>query len=196
MIFSPNSLTAPVALDAFFERAAPVEVDLGCGKGRFLLAHASAHPELNMLGTDIQCGRLQKIRSRAERAALTHIRLLHTDTDYALEYLLPRDSVRTFYLFFPDPWPKRKHHRRRLVQPDFLTRVHRALKPGGDIHIATDHADYFQHIRQVVLADSRFASVAPFEPPEAEKTDFERIFTAKGLPVFRYSCRKRACPEQ
>ena len=190
MIFSPNTLPAPVNLTALFGRAAPVEVDLGCGKGRFLIAHAAAQPDLNMLGTDIQCGRLQKIRARAERSGLDQLRLLHTDTDYALEYLLPRESVRTFYLFFPDPWPKRKHHRRRLVQPGFMTLIHRTLEPGGVIHIATDHADYFQHIQRVVLADSRFSSVSPFEPPESEKTDFERLFTAKGAPVFRYSCRK------
>ncbi len=191
MIFTPDNLPSPLSLESLFGRHAPVEVDLGCGKGRFLLAHAAAHPDINLLGSDIQVGRLQKVRTRAERAGLTHIRLLHTDTNYALEYLLPRNSVRAFYLFFPDPWPKRKHHRRRIVQPEFLTLIHRALQPGGAIHIATDHESYFTHIHSVVHDDPRFTRVDPFEPPAEEKTDFEVLFTAKGFRVYRYSCAKK-----
>ncbi len=191
MIFTPASLPSPLSLDALFDRSAPVEVDLGCGKGRFLLAHAAAHPDINFMGTDIQVGRLQKIRRRAEAAARPNIRLLHADTAYTLEYLLPRESVRRFYLYFPDPWPKRKHHRRRIVQPSFMALVHRTLEDRGEFHIATDHEDYFRHIHAVVQPDSRFERIDPFEPAEQEKTDFEILFTGKGLKVYRYSCRKK-----
>lgn len=191
MIFTPDSLPSPLTLEALFGRPAPVEMDLGCGKGRFLLAHAAAHPDLNLLGTDIQVGRLQKVRTRAERAGLANIRLLHTDTAYALEYLLPRDSIRTFFLFFPDPWPKRKHHRRRIVQPEFLTLIHRTLERGGILHIATDHESYFEHIHRIVHDDPRFTRADPFEPPADEKTDFEVLFTAKGMKVYRYSLMKK-----
>jgi tRNA (guanine-N7-)-methyltransferase len=190
MIYSPNNLPSPIALESLFGRVAPLEVDLGCGKGRFLLAHAAAHPDINFLGTDLQVGRLQKIRTRAETAGLTNIRLLHTDTAYTLEYLLPRLSVRTFYLYFPDPWPKRKHHRRRIVQPDLMELIHRALQPHGEFHIATDHEDYFRHIDAIVRIDPRFERIVPFEPPAQEKTDFEVLFTGKGLKVHRYSMRK------
>ncbi len=191
MIFTPTSLPAPLSLDLLFGRAAPVEVDLGCGKGRFLLAHAAAHPDINFMGTDIQVGRLQKIRKRAESASRTNIRLLHADTAYTLEYLLPRESVSRFYLYFPDPWPKRKHHRRRIVQPAFLNLVHRTLQRHGAFHIATDHEDYFQHIHKLVSVDARFTRIEPFEPPAGEKTDFEVLFTAKGMKTYRYSCRKQ-----
>jgi tRNA (guanine-N7-)-methyltransferase len=165
-------------------------MDLGCGKGRFLLAHAGAHPDINFIGTDIQVGRLQKIRKRAEAAGRTNIRLLHSDTAYTLEYLLPRESVNRFYLFFPDPWPKRKHHRRRIVQPDFMTLICRTLERHGEFHLATDHEDYFQHIRKIVHGDPRFERIDPFTPPEAEKTDFEVLFTGKGMSTYRYSCRR------
>lgn len=190
MIFTPTSLPAPLSLDLLFGRSAPVEVDLGCGKGRFLLAHAAAHPDINFMGTDIQVGRLQKIRKRAESAGRANIRLLHADTAYTLEYLLPRESVSRFYLYFPDPWPKRKHHRRRIVQPAFLTLVHRTLQRHGEFHIATDHEDYFQHIHKLVSVDPRFTRIEPFEPPAGEKTDFEVLFTAKGMKTYRYSCRR------
>jgi tRNA (guanine-N7-)-methyltransferase len=191
VIFTPDNLPSPPTLDSLFGRSAPVEVDLGCGKGRFLLTHAAAHPDINMLGTDIQVGRLQKVRTRAERAGLTNIRLLHTNTDYALEYLIPRDSIRAFYLFFPDPWPKRKHHHHRLVQPDFLTLIHRTLQRGGALHIATDHESYFTHIQSVVQADARFVRIEPFVPPAEEKTDFEVLFTGKGMLVYRCSCMRK-----
>jgi tRNA (guanine-N7-)-methyltransferase len=134
---------------------------------------------------------LQKIRRRAESAGLTNIRLMHSDTAYTLEYLLPRDSIQRFYLYFPDPWPKRKHHRRRMVQPEFMNLVHRTLMPHGDFHIATDHEDYFRHIQAVVKDDPRFERIEAFEPPDEERTDFEVLFTGKGLKVYRYSCRKR-----
>lgn len=192
MIFSPHLLPAPLDLARFFGRTAPVEVDLGCGKGRFLLARAVRHPERNWIGTDIQYGRLVKIRSRAEQANLSNLRLLHTETAYALEYLLPPGSVRTFFLFFPDPWPKRKHHRRRLVQAEFFTLIHRALEPGGTLHVATDHAAYFNQIQQAAQADPRFLRASPFVPEATEKTEFETLFSAQGLPIHRYSCQKQS----
>jgi tRNA (guanine-N7-)-methyltransferase len=190
VIFTPDSLPAPLVPAALFGRTAPVEVDLGCGKGRFLLAHAAAHPGIDFMGTDIQVGRLQKIRRRAESAGLTNIRLLHADTAYTLEYLLPRESVSRFYLYFPDPWPKRKHHRRRIVQPAFMALVHRTLQRDGEFHIATDHEDYFRHIHKIVSVDPRFTRIEPFEPSDDEKTDFEVLFTANGMKTYRYSCAK------
>lgn len=192
MIFTPDKLPTPLDPAALFGQHAPLEVDLGCGKGRFLLAHASAHPDVNFIGTDIQVGRLQKIRKRAEAAGIGNIRLMHTDSVYTLDYLLPRESVSRFYLYFPDPWPKRKHHRRRVVQPEFLTLAHRALHKKGELHIATDHEGYFQHIESVVKGDPRFDVIPPFEPPAEEKTDFEVLFTGKGMKVHRYSCRRNA----
>ncbi len=191
MIFSSAQLPAPLRWQELFHRPHPkVEADLGCGKGRFLLARAEKHPETSFVGTDLQCGRLVKIRDRALQRGILNIRLLHVESRYALEYLFPPRSLSALYLFFPDPWPKRRHHRRRLVQPSLLPLVHRVLEPGGLWHIATDNADYFDFIRRTLQNDARFLPVEPFIPSEQERTDFEQIFASKGIPVYRWSVRQ------
>ena len=167
-----------------------MEVDLGCGKGRFLLAHAAAHPDINLLGTDIQVGRLQKVRTRAERAGLANIRLLHTDTDYVLEYLIPRDSIRTFYLFFPDPWPKRRHAKRRMFRDVSAEQFARTLVPDGRLIMKTDVPVSFIRIRRV-MRDSHLFDLeemrvwrGPSPLEDNIPTNFETKYARIGKEVF------------
>jgi len=187
MIFTPEQWQAALPVDRVFGRQAPLELDLGCGKGRFLRARATAHPTHDFIGTDVQFGRLAKVRRQAERLHLPNIRLLHAETAYTLQYLIPPASVSAAYLFFPDPWPKRKHHRRRLVSASFLDLLARILRPEAPFHVATDHEDYAAWIRAAFTADSRFAPVAPYIPDEAEQTDFERLFLGHLKPIHRLS---------
>src|SRR2546427_997705 len=134
---STKSLTNRLDPEKIFRRKAPLHVDLGCGDGSFLCALAQRLPDKNFLGIERLSGR---VRSSARKAAsLDNVRLLQMESSYAVRYLLPAGSVETFYLLFPDPWPKRRHHRRRIVTPDFLGYVHTALKVNGGIYIATDH---------------------------------------------------------
>jgi tRNA (guanine-N7-)-methyltransferase len=95
--------------------------------------------------------------------------------------------VNTFFFFFPDPWPKRRHHRRRLFTGEFVTSLHRALRPQGRFHVATDHADYLETIRGLFSGDARFRPIPPFEPEEDEQTEFERIFRSQNVPIGRRS---------
>ena len=119
------------------------------------------------------------------------MRLLQLDACHVIEYMLPAASVTTFYVFFPDPWPKRRHHRRRLFSPLFLDALDRTLTPGGHIHAATDNLDYFAQITKAFGSDSRFAPVVPaFEPRDEERTDFELLFSGQGLSIGRASYRK------
>ncbi len=164
-----------------------VSVDLGCGKGRFLLARALLHPQELILGVDRLIHRLAKIDARARKAGIQNIRLVHADAGLVVGCLLPNRSVDIFFVFFPDPWPKRRHYKRRLFSPPILDAFHRTLKQGGIIHIATDNADYHKAILRLFSNDSRFAPTAPYEPPEEEKTDFELIFLAKGERIYRSS---------
>src|SRR6266542_176933 len=139
---SQNSLTNGLDLEKIFGRKAPLQVDLGCGEGSFLCALAQRLPDKNFLGIERLTGR---IRSSARKGAnLGNVRLLQIESSYAVRYLLPAGSVETFYLLFPDPWPKRRHHRRRIVTQDFLNCVHTALEKNGLIYIASDHLDYFR----------------------------------------------------
>lgn len=167
----------------------PFEVDLGCGKGRFLLAHAAKHPGVNLLGIDRMLRRIRKIDNRARRMDLDNIRLMRIEAYYAVSHLLPPLSVDTYYIFFPDPWPKAKHEGHRLFNPKFLDAMHRTMTADGIAHIATDHAPYFEQLSEVFAGDTRFVPVEPFVPPEEEQTDFERFYVLS-KPIGRLSVRK------
>jgi tRNA (guanine-N7-)-methyltransferase len=187
----PSDWLRPLDLASGFDRQpAVLEVDLGFGKGRFLLAHAARHPEISFLGIDGLLLRLLRVEREARQRQLANIRLIYGEAGYAVRYLLPPGSVTTYYIFFPDPWPKRRHHRRRLLDPGFLDALAKTLVPGGAVHLATDHRDYFEGIRKIFGGDARFASRPPFEPPAEERTDFELQFMAQRLPIHRASFSK------
>lgn len=172
-----------------FDNPQPLEVDIGCGRGRFLLAKARINPGINFLGIDRSLLRLQKIDSKALASGLNNIRLVNTD---ALRYLpdMPPASVSTFYVFFPDPWPKRRHHSKRLISQAFTEIVFQTLAPSGTIHLCTDHAEYFDAMLRCWNASKHFRQVAPFLPTEEEETDFALLFKAQNLPTHRCSYQK------
>jgi tRNA (guanine-N7-)-methyltransferase len=182
----PESYVARVDIFAIFGRAAPLHVDLGCGDGSFLCELARRFPEKNLLGIDKLAGRVAKTSRKA--FDLENVRVLNVEISYAVRYLLPEESVDTFYLFFPDPWPKRRHHRRRLVTPNFLDAIERALISGGSFHIATDQLDYFEQIRRTIRNHSGFALNA--DDVDLPLTKFERRFRAVGAPIYRLALRK------
>lgn len=176
-------------LDVIFPGTGPLEVDLGCGKGRFLLARAAAYPEVRFLGIDRMLKRIRKIDNKAQRRRLANIRLLRMEGYYAVSYLLPADTISTYYIFFPDPWPKKRHHENRIFNPRFVDAVHRTLKTGGVLHIATDHLPYFDDIASILRADARFREITPFIPSAEERTDFELWYLDK-KPIGRCSFTK------
>lgn len=184
----PESYVAPLDLLAIFGRTAPLDVDLGCGNGSFLCELAQGNPEKNFLGIEKLAGRVAKSCRKA--TALDNVRVLNVEISYAVRYLLPPDSVETFYLMFPDPWPKRRHHRRRLVQEDFLDSIYRSLAAGGFLRIATDQLDYFQQIEGVAQEDARFGKIDIDETALLPLTKFERQFRAQGAPIYRLVLRK------
>jgi len=189
----PTAWDAPLDLTTSFGLTPQrLEVDLGCGKGRFLLARATAHPETSFLGLDRQTRRLAKVERKAQRAQLANIRLLYAEAAYAVTNLLPPGSVAAYYIFFPDPWPKRRHHRRRLFDTAFLDALNITLMPGGCIHLATDHLDYFGSIRRLLAGDMRLVEREAFITANEERTDFELIFLGQNKPIGRCSFAKRA----
>ena len=157
----------------------PFEIDLGCGKGRFLLARTGKFPEVNFLGIDRLLARIKKIDKKAQRLGRENVRLFRVDAYYATTFLLPPESVDTYYIFYPDPWPKEKHHHNRLFNEPFMDAVARTLKPGGKIHTASDHLPYFEEIYALLKKDARFEETDTFVPSEDEVTDFELIFAHK-----------------
>jgi tRNA (guanine-N7-)-methyltransferase len=186
-MIEPGSLVDALPLDAIFPTPRPLEVDIGCGKGRFLLARAEAHPNTNFLGIDRMVSRLRKIDRKLRRRGLENVRLLRLEAAYSVEYLLPPQSVTTFYIFFPDPWPKRRHHRRRLMGDAFLDVAASRLVPGGTLHFATDHLDYYDAGDRLLRDHAAFEEIETFVPSGDEQTDFERLFLGKGKPIGRCS---------
>jgi tRNA (guanine-N7-)-methyltransferase len=183
----PETYVAPLDLLAIFGRAAPLHVDLGCGDGSFLCELAQRYPDQNFLGIERLVGRVAKACRKA--SAMENVRLLNVESSYAIRYLLPERSVETFYLLFPDPWPKRRHHRRRIVKTDFLNSIHRALADDSVFRIATDESDYFQQIRALAENHSGFA-IVDAEDVELPLTKFERRFRGLGAPIHRLALRK------
>jgi tRNA (guanine-N7-)-methyltransferase len=168
-----------------FPQAQPLEVELGSGDGSFLAKWAAAQPERNFLGVERLLGRLRKLDRKGQRLGLRNLRLVRIEASYFLGYMLPPDSVRALHIYFPDPWPKRKHRRHRLIQEPFLATIARALEPGGMVYLRTDDADYFEQMLAVFGASARFAPVET--PPElmAVVTDFERNFLLRGVSTRR-----------
>ena len=183
---SPESLTNRLDLEKIFRRKALLHVDLGCGDGSFLCALAQRLPDKNFLGIERLSGRVHSTARKA--ASLDNVRLLQMESSYAVRYLLPAESVETFYLLFPDPWPKRRHHRRRIVTSDFLNSVHAALEQNGVIYIATDHLDYFRKIKKTAESTPGFAiDDADVDLPQSK---FGLAFRQKGAPIHWLALRK------
>jgi tRNA (guanine-N7-)-methyltransferase len=183
----PESIVAPLNLEKTFGRAAPLHVDLGCGDGSFICALAERMPEKNFLGLERL---LDRIRSAARKGAtLGNLRLLRMETSYVVRYLLPAGSVETFYLLFPDPWPKRRHWRRRIVTGEFLRAISQALADNGRFLIATDHLAYFEKITEMLRANPELAIADPASI-DLPRTKFERKFRAQGMPIHWVDLRK------
>jgi tRNA (guanine-N7-)-methyltransferase len=188
---TPETYVAPLDLLAIFGRVAPLHVDLGCGDGSFLCELAQRYPDRNFLGIERLVGRVANACRKAD--ALENVRVLNVESSYAVRYLLPETSVETFYLLFPDPWPKRRHQRRRIVKADFLDAIHHALADDGFFRIATDQLGYFEQIRGIARSHSGFSTVDANASPartDLPLTKFERRFRALGAPIYQLTLRK------
>ena len=133
-----------------FGRNSDVIMDIGFGTGDSLLAFAQAHPENNYLGVEVYAVGVGTLLTKLEQTALTNIRIYQSDVLDVLNQCIKDESLSGINIFFPDPWPKRKHHKRRLIQPDFIALVVRKLKSGGFLHLATDWQHYATHMMKVI----------------------------------------------
>jgi len=189
-VLLPEALAAgPIDLPGVFGNVRPVEVEIGSGKGTFLLARAAARPEVNLLGIEWATAYCCYAADRVRRAGLANVRLLRADAAHLFHVCLLARSVQRVHIYFPDPWPKRRHHRRRLIQPGFLRDVRRVLRVGGQLLIATDHAEYFQHILRVLAAADDLIEVSfprmAGRDGEVVGTNFERKYIAQGRAVYK-----------
>src|SRR5579863_3699753 len=137
------SIVERLDVDGMFARAQPLEVELGSGDGSFLADYAQANPDRNFLGVERLLGRLRKLDRKGLRAGLTNLRGLRIESAYFLEYLLPAQSTSALHVYFPDPWPKRKHRKNRLINERFTGLAAQVLATEGRVYLRTDDQDYF-----------------------------------------------------
>ena len=189
-IWTPKDHFQRAEMSEIFERTAPLEVDLGCGDGAFLLAMAKRYPERNFLGTERLLGRIEKVSRAIGRAGFENARILRLESLYAAQWLLPVGCAEVVHVGFPDPWPKRHHHERRLFQDAFMVALHQLVAPGGEVRIKTDDLPYFQWIEKVLARAKGFERIEWIEEPDYPRTDFEQHFLAQGLPIHRARLRK------
>jgi tRNA (guanine-N7-)-methyltransferase len=168
---------------AEFGRSNPVELELGAGDGSFLIQYATLRPETNLLGVERLLGRLRKISRKARRGGLQNVRVLRLEASYVLRFMIPTGSLAGIHVYFPDPWPKRRHWKRRLVNAAFTGHAQLALAVGGTAFLRTDDVSYFTQMTDVFGANPTFARVEEPAGLLAVKTDFEQEFNARGVPT-------------
>ena len=177
----------PMDLESEWEQTGPRAVDLGCGKGRFLLAHARNHPDLRILGIERKLRRVRKIDRKAVSAGIRNLRLLRMEANYAMRHLMPGGWIDICYIFFPDPWPKDRHRDHRLLTPAFMDVLDRTLSEQATVHFATDHEPYFDEVMAHLVPDTRWTETAPYLPADEETSDFELLWREQGKKSVRYS---------
>ena len=190
LIFKLASIIERLNVAALFPKTQPLEVELGSGDGSFLANYAAMHPERNFLGVERLLGRLRKLDRKGRRAGLANLRCVRIESAYLLEYLLPPQSVSALHIYFPDPWPKRKHHKNRLIDQRFTEIARQVLAPNGVVYLRTDDEDYFAQMVSAFAGNSSFGLAQTPAELSTVVTDFERTFRARGVETRRAAYAK------
>src|SRR6266404_5280648 len=185
LLYDLPSILQRIELTKVFQKTQPVEVELGSGDGSFLVEYAALHPERNFIGVERLLGRIRKMDRKGLRLELTNLLGVRIESSYFLEYLLPANSAMALHVYFPDPWPKRKHRRHRLIGQRFPMLAYHSLSPGGIVYLRTDDEDYFQQMTEVFAASPQFRPVATPAELVQLRTDFEKDFEARGIKTLR-----------
>ncbi|HEY2796668.1 MAG TPA: tRNA (guanosine(46)-N7)-methyltransferase TrmB [Thermoanaerobaculia bacterium] len=180
------------ALDAraVFGRTAPLEIEIGTGKARFLLESARAHPERDYLGLERALAYYRICRERVARSGLANARVLRADGRTFVETALAPSSVRAFHIYFPDPWPKKRQKKRRLLDGVFLELAASRLEPGGLLRITTDHPDYGSGLGSLVETVISLERLAWEDLPAPPPTHYELKYASEGRPIWRFLLRR------
>lgn len=190
LIYDLPTIVERLDLRKLFPKQQPLEIELGSGDASFLIEYAGRHPERNFIGVERLLGRMRKLDRKGRRAGMTNVHGVRIESGYFLEWLLPPQSADAIHVYFPDPWPKKKHARHRLINDGFPDLARAALAPGGTVYLRTDDADYFEQMTRVFAANGAFRLV---ETPAALAglcTDFEKEFHARGLQTLRAAYRR------
>jgi tRNA (guanine-N7-)-methyltransferase len=182
-----------------FGRSGPVHIEIGSGKGTFLLAQARAHPEINYLGIEWTSRYYRYAVDRMGRWDIKNVRLIRADAVELVEDFFPDASIECFHIYFPDPWPKKHHHKRRFFRDEIFVQLLRCLVPEGFINLATDHEDYFQQMSDVLNHAFTAGTMEPIDfirpagaaADEIVGTNYERKYRKEGRKTYTIAARKK-----
>lgn len=182
-----------------FGRSGPVHIEIGSGKGTFLLPEAQAHPEINYLGIEWTSRYYRYAVDRMGRRGMGNVRLIRADAVELVEDFFPDASIECFHIYFPDPWPKKHHRKRRFLRDEILVQLLRCLVPEGFINLATDHEDYFQQMSDVLNRAFKAGTMEPIDfirpagaaADEIVGTNYERKYKKEGRKTYTLAARKK-----
>ncbi len=191
---APDVVVDPLA---WFDSPGPFELEIGCGKGRFLLHRARSRPDVRLLGIEWANKFYTYAADRMARWGVTNVRVMRTDAGVFVMRNLPPQCLSALHVYHPDPWPKKRHHKRRLFQTPFIDAAIRCTKPAARWLIQTDHAEYFAWIRERLDARAELIE-RPFEDPtfgpgeDWAGTNFEVKYEQEGRAIYRVAYERRA----
>jgi tRNA (guanine-N7-)-methyltransferase len=191
-----ETLPRPLDWAALYGNQHPVELEIGMGKGTFLVEQAKARPEVNFFGIEWARWFWRYASDRIRRAGCANARTVRAEASFFLTEFVPDASLSVLHIYFPDPWPKARHHKRRLIQPKFMPLVERVLRPGGRLQVVTDHQGYFEENIEPSVRGSGLQVVDYNTPGTAGEgefvgTNFERKYQREGRPFYAIAAVKR-----
>jgi tRNA (guanine-N7-)-methyltransferase len=191
-----DSLARPVDWRALFGNAHPVELEIGMGKGTFLVEQAKARPEVNFFGIEWARWFWRYASDRLRRAGCANAHTVRAEAGFFLREFVPPGSLSVLHIYFPDPWPKARHHKRRLIQPAFMPLVNQVLKEGGRLQVVTDHQGYWEENIEPTVRQAAGLTVVEYNRPgsaaegEFVGTNFERKYRREGRPFYAIAAVK------
>jgi tRNA (guanine-N7-)-methyltransferase len=188
VLFTPDDHLFTIDPPAMFGRRAPIEVEIGAGKGEFIIERAAQFPERNFIAVELSSTITRVLAVRCGRAGLDNLRVVRMDARTLVNLMLGDASVSAYHIYYPDPWPKERHVKHRLFTPTLVASLFRTVEPGAITYVATDVRDYAAEIFPMMLAAGFIRAVEA--APGAERTGFARKYVAAGKPVFSASFRR------
>lgn len=170
-------------LPKLFGNDHPVFLEIGSGKGRFLVSTATERPEVNLIGIEKSLHYHRVIRDRIVKRQLTNVRLINHDAFLVMQKMIPDASIAEVHIYFPDPWPRKREQKRRIIRPEVLEEIRRILVPGGMAIYVTDHREYFEAAAPVVEAAFPSERRVP-GPDDLPRTNYEAKYRAEGRPIY------------
>jgi tRNA (guanine-N7-)-methyltransferase len=192
-----QDLDGRIDFTRLFGRSAPLHIEIGIGRCTFLLNQAKVNPQTNFLGIEWASKYYRYSVDRIGRWSLTNVRIIRTDAAAFVADFLPDECADCFHVYFPDPWPKKRHHKRRFFNTANVDQFLRCLRPAGSIRITTDHAEYFDQIKNVIaekadrLEKIDFLPTAGADTGEWVGSNFERKYLKENRPIFCLAVRKK-----